>query len=441
MSSIVLELLVLGILIVINGLFAMSELAVMSARKARLIDMAQRGSRSARTALELAERPNRFLSTVQVGITLIGVLAGAFGGATLARVLSELFDRVPLLAPYSDALGFGCVVLLITYASLVIGELVPKRLALLNPERVAALVAGPMRALSVVAAPVVRLLSASTSGVIALLGVKESKDPAVTEEEIRIMIEEGTRVGVFRLSEQDMVENVFDLDDRRAEALMTPYTEIVWLDVADSPDEITKVIARSGHASLPVCHDSLDNLLGVVHVEDLLARALAGEPLALDTALHPPRFVPENAPASRVVEMFKNGEDHIIFVIDEHGGIQGLVTEHDLLEAIVGSLPSSGQPRRPEAVQRADGSWLLDGLMQIDDLKDLLGLDTLPDEDLGGYQTVGGFIMSQLGHIPTTGARLRWGGLCFEVVDMDGRRVDKVLVMRAVAAPITEPRD
>ena len=431
MSSIVLELLVLGILIVINGVFAMSELAVMSARKARLVDMAQRGSRSAATALELAETPDRFLSTVQVGITLIGVLAGAFGGATLARALSELFDRVTLLAPYSDALGFSSVVLLITYASLVIGELVPKRLALLDPERVAALVAGPMRTLSVVVAPVVHLLSASTSGIIRLLGVQVSNAPAVTEEEIRIMIQEGTRVGVFRLSEQDMVENVFDLDARRAEALMTPHTEIVWLDVNDAPGQIAAALAASRHASLPVCRGSLDNLLGVVHVEDLLARVLSGEPLALDAALHPLRFVPENAPASRVVELFKNGEDHIIFVIDEHGGIQGLITEHDLLEAIVGSLPSSGQLDQPEAVQRADGSWLLDGLMQINDFKNLLNLDTLPGEGLGSYHTLGGFIMSQLGHIPTTGASLRWGGLRFEVVDMDGRRVDKILVSSA----------
>ncbi|MBN2305333.1 MAG: HlyC/CorC family transporter [Anaerolineae bacterium] len=429
MSAILLELVILSLLILLNGFFAMSELAVMSARKARLQEWAEQGNARARSALDLANTPNRFLSTVQIGITLVGVLAGAFGGATLSKVLGDRFAQVDALAPYADALGLGVVVAGITYFSLVIGELVPKRLALQSPERVASWVAGPMRALARGAAPVVRLLSASTGLVVRVLGIGASDEPPITEEEIRILIEQGTAAGIFRADEQNMVESVFKLDDRNASALMTPHTEIAWLDAADSPEGTCHKITTSGHTRFPVGRGSLDNLIGVVHANDLLARSLCGEPVNLDAVIRQPRIVPENAPASRVIQLLKRSQEHIVMVIDEHGGIAGLITEHDILQAIVGFIPTPDDID-PHVVQRADGSWLLDGLMHVQDVKELLGIDNLPGEAEGNYETLGGFVMSCLGQIPATGATFDCSGYRFEVVDMDGRRVDKILAAR-----------
>lgn len=434
MSTIIVEILAIIVLIAMNGIFAMSELAVMSARRARLRELSNSGSHTARVALDLAEAPDRFLSTVQIGITLVGVLAGAFGGATIAGALGDWLDGIEPLAPYSSALGLGLVVLTITYLTLIIGELVPKRLALQNPERVASLVALPMHWLSLLAYPLVRFLSLSTNLVLKVLGVKQADDRPVSEEEIRIMIEESARAGIFRHDEQDMVESVFRLDDQHINALMTPHTEVTWLEVGDTTDEIREKIAASGHASFPVCRDSLDNVLGIVRAQDLLADCLAGRPIDLLAHLSEPRFAPEKATASRIVELFRRSDDHLILVIDEHGGVQGMITEHDLLEAIVGDIPSWGESSEPEAVQRADGSWLLDGLMNIDEAKELLGIANLPDEERANYQTLGGFIMSRLGAIPAVGACFQWGGFRFEVVDMDGRRVDKILATRAPGA-------
>lgn len=427
MSSIILETLAICFLVVLNGIFAMSELAVMAARKARLRELSNSGSHTARVALDLAESPDRFLSTVQIGITLVGVLAGAFGGATLARVLGDRLGEIEPLARYSQALGLGLVVAAITYLSLVVGELVPKRLALQNPERVASLVALPMHWLSMLAFPLVRFLSLSTNLLLGVLGIEQADDRPVSEEEIRIMIEEGTQAGVFRLDEQDMVESVFRLDDQRINALMTPHTEIVWLEVDDTPEQIRDKIASSGHSRFPVCHEGLDHVLGIVRTQHLLADCLAGRPFDLLAHISEPRFVPETVTASRIVDLFRRSDDHLILVIDEHGSIQGLITEHDVLEAIVGDIPSWGETVEPAAVRRPDGSWLLDGLMNIDQVKELLGIANLPDKDRGQYQTLGGFIMSRLGVIPSVGACFRWGGFRFEVVDMDGRRVDKVL--------------
>lgn len=430
MSTIILEVVAIAALIVLNGVFAMSELAVMSARKARLRELSNSGSHTARVALDLAESPDRFLSTVQIGITLVGVLAGAFGGATIARALGDWFNEIEPLARYSSALGLGIVVATITYLSLIVGELVPKRLALQNPERVASLVALPMHWLSRLAFPLVRFLSLSTNLLLKVLGVRQADDRPVSEEEIRIMIEEGAQAGVFRLDEQDMVESVFRLDDQHINALMTPHTEITWLEADDTPDEIRDKIATSGHSRFPVCRDGLDHVLGIVRAQHLLADCLAGRPVDLLAHATEPRFVPETATASRIVDLFRHSDDHLILVIDEHGSIQGLITEHDVLEAIVGDIPSWGESVEPEAVQRADGSWLLDGLMNIDEAKELLGIANLPDDERNNYQTLGGFIMSRLGVIPTTGACFRWGGFRFEVVDMDGRRVDKILAAR-----------
>lgn len=442
MSGVVLEILIVSLLIMLNGVLAMSELAVVSARRARLSEWADKGRAGAQTALALAESPHRFLSTVQVGITLVGVLAGAFGGATVASAVAEALVEIEPLAPYADALSLALVVGAITYASLVIGELVPKRLALQSPERIAVLIAPTMHVLAVLAAPLVRLLTLSSNVVVRLLGVRPSQEPPVTEEEIRFLIEEGTEAGVFEEVEQDLVEHVFALDDRPVEAVMTPHTEIVWLDVDDTPAELRAKVAQSGHSRFPLADGSLDRLIGVVHAEALLVALLDSATFArmpnLRTLARPPRFVPENAPAARLVQVFKGGEEHLIVVIDEHGGVQGVVTEHDVLESIVGFLPSEGEPQDAEAVQRADGSWLLDGLMDIDAVRELLAIEGFPGEERG-FRTLGGFVMSSLGTIPTTGACFHWGPLRFEVVDMDGRRVDKVLVMReADSAPSTD---
>jgi putative hemolysin len=418
------EILIVLLLVIINGVFAMSEIAVVSARKARLQRWASEGNSKARSALELANDPNHFLSTVQVGITLVGVLVGAFGQATIAEQLTAQLHRIPWLAPYSHLVGLAVVVLGITYLSLVIGELVPKRLGLQNAERIASEVAIPMRVLSVIAFPAVRLLSLSTDAVLWLLGARPPDEPPVTEEEIKVLIEEGAQAGVFEVAEQDMLTGVFRLNDRRVNALMTPRTEIVWLDPNDDLDEIRDKITTSGFSRFPVCQESLDNVLGMAQVKDILARQMECDPIDLRSLLHQPLYVPESAPASSVLELFKETGMPLALVVNEFGGLEGLVTTNDLLEQIVGDVDLD----QPQIVQREDGSWLLDGMLPVDEFKDIFQIGDLPGEGKGRYQTLGGFVMTYLGRIPTPTEHFHWGGLRFEVVDMDGKRVDKVLI-------------
>jgi putative hemolysin len=429
MSNVLIEIVFISLLIVANGLLAMSEIAVVSARRVRLQQQAGSGNKGARLALELAQDPDRFLSTVQIGITLVGILAGAFGGATLSGELGAQLGRIPLLAPYSDVISIGLVVIGITYLSLVFGELVPKRLALNNAEKVASLVAAPMRTLSSITSPVVGILSLSTEAVLRLLRVRPAGTPLVTEEELKIMIEEGTQVGVFREAERDMVEQIFRLDDRRVSTLMTHRTDIVWLDIDDPPEDIACAITDSLHSRFPVAQGDLDKVIGIVHAKDLLACGLTDQAIDLQAVLVPPLFLPEGTPALKVLELFKEHRLHIALVIDEFGGVQGLVTANDILEAIVGDLPVVGERFEPEAVQRPDGSWLLDGLLPVDEFKDIFGLKELPGEAQGHFETLGGFVMKRLGRIPSVADRFEWGDLHFEVVDMDGYRVDKVLVV------------
>jgi len=431
MSSVMFEAVVIFLLILTNGIFAMSEIAVVSARKTRLQQWAEAGDTRARTALELANAPNQFLATIQIGITLIGILAGAFGGATLATELAAVLDDISWLAPYSQPLSLTFVVLVITYLSLIVGELVPKRLALNNPERIAAAIARPMRALSRLAYPAVHLLGLSTEFVLRALGIRPSMEPPVTEEEIRTLIEQGTQAGMFEEAEQEMVERVFRLGDRRVSAVMTPRTEIVWLDRGASVEEIRHTITTSVHSRFLVADGSLDNVLGIVHAKDLLVHCLGAQAVDLTAALQQPLYVPESMRALRVLELFKQSGTHIALVIDEYGGIQGLVTPSDILEAIVGDLPVAGEQFEPLAVQREDGSWLLDGMLSVDEFKELFDLGHLPGEDQGVYQTLAGFIIMQLGRIPVTSDHFEWEGLRIEVVDMDGNRVDKVLVTPA----------
>jgi putative hemolysin len=428
LTSFVLETLVIFLLIAANGLLAMSEIAIVAARKARLQQSANSGNNGARTALELAAHPNRFLATVQIGITLIGILAGAFGGATLAREIERLAVSVPTLAPYGSVIGVGVVVVAITFFSLVLGELAPKRIALVHAERIASTVAGPMRVLSFLAFPLVRLLGLSTDLVLRIFKVKPSLEPHVTPEEIKILVEQGTALGVFEESEQDMIEGVLRLDERPIGAFMTPRTQMVWIDVGDSQEILRAKMVNSRHSRFPVIQGSFDNVLGIVSAKDILKQSLSSQPTNLRQALGPPVFVPETASALRVLELFKREGTHFALVTDEYGGIQGLVTDRDILEAIVGELPSKDEPHEPEVTLRDDGSWLVDGLLDIDKLKEIIAMDMLPDEESGRYHTVSGFMMTQLGGIPSVGQHFEWEGFRFEVMDMDGRRVDKVLI-------------
>jgi putative hemolysin len=424
----IIEIALLLILFIANGALAMAEMAVVSARKIRLQQKAEAGDENARTALELARQPADFLSTVQIGITLVGVLAGAFGGATLAARIAPWIEHLPWLAPYSQAVSLVLVVLIITYLSLILGELTPKRLALADPDRVAAAVARPMQALSRLALPVVRLLSASSDVILHLVGARHSDEPPVTEEEVKILIEMGTQAGIFEQAEQEMVSGVFRLADRRVDSIMTPRTEITWVDLEDPEEEIRRTIIDSIYTILPVAEGDLDHILGVVQAKDLLARCLQAEALDLRAALVPPQFVPESKPALKVLDLFRRTHMNVALVIDEFGGLQGMVTLIDILEAIVGDLPGLGEEAKPEALQREDGSWLLDGLLPVDELMDLLKLSSLPVESRNQFQTLGGLVMASLGRIPQSGDHFEWQGLKFEVLDMDGFRVDKVLV-------------
>ncbi len=433
MSSITFEILILLVLIIVNGVFSMSEMAIVSARKVRLQQLANQGNTSAQAALELADAPNHFLSTVQVGITLIGILTGAFGGATIADKLVGYLTLIPGLAPYSRAIAFGLVVVSITYLSLIFGELVPKRLALNNPERIASAVAIPMRMVAAIASPIVYLLSASTELVLRVLGIEQSTEPQVTEEEIKILIEQGTEAGTFEEAEQDMVERVFRLGDRPVNALMTPRPDIVWLDLEDSPEENRNKMMDSAHSRFPVCQGGLDNVLGVMYVTDLLARSLSGQPLDLTASLRQPIFVPESTRGLKVLELFKQTGIHMAAVVDEYGVIQGLVTLNDIMVEIVGDVPSVNQMEEPQAVQREDGSWLLDGMLPVDEFFEIFDMEELL-EHRGNYQTLGGFVITHLGRIPAAADHFEWEGMRFEVMDMDGNRVDKVLVV-----PVQKP--
>lgn len=434
MSDTLVEILLILLLILANGVFAMAEMALISARKPRLEQRAEEGDTGAQIALELARTPNRMLSTTQIGVSLVGILSGAVGGATLTDRLSPLIGRVAFLAPYQHVLALAAVVLVITYLTLVMGELIPKRLGLNNPERVAAGMAGLMKFLSRLADPVVRLLSASTELGLRAIGAHPPDEPPVTEEEIRVLLEQGTQVGVIQAAEQDMVESVFRLGERRVDALMTPRTEIAWLDLDESLESNLRILQGSPHSRFPVGQGSLDNVVGVLAMKDLLGQQLADRPIDLHSLVQAAQFVPESTPALKVLEMFKQSGMPIALVIDEFGGLLGMVTLTDVLEAIVGDITPAGQPFEPQAIQREDGSWVFDGLLQIDEFKDILDIPALPDEERASYQTLGGFVMSQLGNIPHSGDAFEWGKWRFEVVDMDGRRVDKVLVSPPRAA-------
>ncbi|BCY17791.1 MAG: HlyC/CorC family transporter [Chloroflexi bacterium] len=424
------EALIIFFLIILNGLFAMTEIALVSVRKSRLEQKAEDGNKDAQIALELLESPNRFLSTVQVGISLVGVFAGAMGGASFAEKLAVLLDSIPVLKPYSNAISLVIVVLIITYFSLVFGELIPKRLALQSSEKIALASARPMRFLSKLVSPVVTLLANSTDLGLKAMRVKDSGEAPVSDEEIMMLLEQARETGSVQDMEQDMVESVFRLGDRRADAIMTPRVDLIWLDIQEPLDENIQTVLSSSHSLFPVGDGSLDEIIGIVRAKELVGRKLNGEEVQLRDIVIPPLFIPESMPALKVLELLKTPGNRAALVIDEYGGVQGMVTLSDVLQAIIGDVPVPGENYEPQVVEREDGSYLFDGQLQIDELKDILDLDELPEEEHAGFSTLGGFMMNQLGEIPSVGQHFEWAGLRFEVVDMDGRRVDKVLVQR-----------
>ena len=423
-----LEILFILLLIVANGIFSGSEIAIVSARKVRLQQLADKGNRPARIALRLAESANDFLSTVQIGITLIGVLSGAVAGATVAQKLKPFLDQLPLLQPYSEGLSVTLVVALITYLSLVIGELVPKRIALTHPEAIACRIAPAMRTLSRLSAPAVHLLGASTDALLKLLNVSASNEPNITEEEIKALIREGADTGVFEPSEHEMAQRVLRLGDRTIKTMMTPRTDIRWLDLEAAEAEILAEVKESNHSRFPVGRGSLDACAGIVRVRSLLTAQLGHEPLDLEVLCQPPLYVAESSRALHVLEQFKRTGIHIALVTDEYGGVEGLVTLNDLMEGIVGDLPDLDDDEDPAFVTREDGSWLVDGSLEISAFDDCLGTELLSSDEQHPYHTLAGFVIHVLERIPRSSDHFLWQGYRFEVVDMDGNRVDKVLV-------------
>jgi putative hemolysin len=427
MGEITFEIIFIVILLITNGVFSMSEMAVVSARKARLQKRANDGEKGARAALELANNPGSFLPSVQIGITLVGILAGAFGGATIAEKLAPPLKRFPAIEPYADNISFGLVVLVITYFSLIVGELIPKRLALHSPEKIASAVAAPMRRLSALTSPLVRLLEGSTNGLLRLFGLRESSEPPITEDEIKVLIEQGIRAGVFEEAERDLIERTFHLGDRAVGELMVPRPDVVFLDLDDPPEVIKEVVSGNRLSRYPVIQGAADNVVGVVRAKDLLAREFTNQPFDLKAAMVPALYFPDTMPAFKAIEMFKSSRRHMAMVIDEHGGVEGLVTVNDILDALVGDIPSMDEQEEQAVVRREDGSFLLDGALSVERLKQTLQLKQLPGEEDGGFQTLGGFLMMQLGRLPAVADHVEVGGWRFEVMDMDRRRVDKVL--------------
>jgi len=417
-------------LILLNGLFAMSEMALTASRKARLQVMVENGEPGAQAAMDLHDNPTKWLSTVQIGITSIGVLNGIVGEAAFTEpVANWLMATFPIKARAATITGTGLVVLCITLLTIVFGELVPKRLGQMFPETVARLAARPMNWLSTATRPLVMLLSLSTEGVLRLMGIRGGPSRSVTEEEINASLEEGLDAGVIEAQEHQMVRNVFRLDDRQIGSMMIPRAEIDWVEVNEPIRTVVERMAALGHTRYPVCRGGLDDVIGVVGARTLLAPLARGEPLTLAEHLQPPVFVPETLSGMELLEHFRSTGAELVFVVDEYGAVQGVITERDLLEAITGEFGAQTDDDA-WAVQREDGSWLMDGLIPVPELKDRLDLKDMPEEDRGRYNTLAGMVMLLLGRLPKTTDHVDWQGWRFEVVDMDGKRVDKVLVSR-----------
>ena len=437
---IILQTIIILILIVINGILVMGEIAIVSSRKSKLQEMVKDGEKHANTVINLIEDPNRFLSTSQIGITLIGILTGVLGGATLSEPLSQYLT---FLGQYGNVVSMVLIVLIITYLSLVIGELVPKRVGMNNPEKISVSLARYMKLLSRICGPLVTILSKSTNFVLKILGIEETKESVVTEEEIKIMIQEGIEDGTIEKEEEDIIKRVFRLDEQKVDMLMTPEKDIVWIDIEDDIAITKGKIIESERSIFPVAEGDLDNLLGVVQTKDLLSSIFKEEDLDIKRYLKEPLMVPENLPSLDILKLFKGNLKyvHIALVVDEYGSIEGLITLNDILEGIVGDIPGIDETDEPTVKERKDGSWLIDGGYSVDKFKDLFEVDELPDEKEDNYNTLAGFILSYLNKIPETGETFSWENFDFEIIDMDGRHIDKILVIKKETLEIEEEKE
>lgn len=418
-------------LILINGLFAMSEIAVVSAKRIRLQKLSENGSLGAKAAIELADSPSRFLSTIQVGITLIGIFNGAYGEASLVAQLAPKIATLPLLGEFAREIALGIVVLGITFSSLIFGELVPKRIAMQHPESVASLIAKPMQWLSRMMGPFVKILTLTTDFILRLLGLHQKKDNSVTEEEIAGLLKEGADSGLFEKTEHDIVARALRLDDLRIAALMTPRMDIHYVDLEDSLETNLLKIADSPHNRFPVCIGGLGHVVGFAHSGNLFEQVIRGNPIDIQSVAKPPLLVPETISAMQLLETLKEKRAEIALVIDEYGEIEGLVTLNDVLGALVGDVSVIDENHDDDVVRREDGSWLLDAGITFGRFREVFETDLLfPEETSGTYHTLAGFVLTQLGHIPKTSEHFEWEGYRFEVVDMDRNRIDKLLVVK-----------
>jgi len=431
------ELICILVLLVANGLFAMTEIAVVSSRRGKLKSMAKEGRKGAARALKLSENPSRFLSTVQIGITLVGLVMGAFAGASIARKVAPWLEPVPLIGAYAETLAMGVVIVFLTYASLVIGELVPKRLAMTRPEAIAIGMSRVMAWLSTIAGPAVWFLSWSTDRLLALLGMSGNEESKVSKEELTVMIQEGMTAGTVHRVESDLVERVFDLGQVTVEGIMTPRLQMVWLQADDMHDSVWHKIVTSNHHFFPVYEEDRDAIIGYVSVKALYCQLAAGIPIRLRDIMRPPLIVPEHQSALNLLETFKQTRVHVAFVVDEFGGVVGMVTLGDLLESIVGDMPSR-EERQSQAIQvRADGSRLIDAMLEVEKVAE--SLEDFPEPEGAGeeFHTLAGFLIDRLQRVPQEGDAIEHASWRLEVVDMDGHRVDKVLAIRL--APVPKP--
>jgi putative hemolysin len=423
---------ILLILFALNGVFAMAELAMMTSRQGRLQQAANKGDRGAAAALTLAREPTRFLSTVQVGITLIGILAGAFGEKSISGKLREQINEIPSLAPYSEEISLVLVVLFITYFSLVVGELVPKRLALAYPETIASLISRPLSLLSKIAAFPVKVLTLSTEGVLKLLRVKPREGDDISEDDVKALMARAATTGIFDPLEHKLFQRVFRVGDLTVSSLMVPRADVIWIGEDEPIDGIRVLVGTSPHSHFPVCRGSPDHIVGVVHVKDLIAYGLlAGTNFKVTAVAQPPVFVPDTMPALKLLDQFQRTKAHIAFVVDEYGGTQGLITLNDVVRAVIGDIPRRAEASPPGAQRRSDGSWLLDGSLPLHEMVVNLEIEPEAEAELPDVNTVAGLVLAELAHIPIPGEKVTWHGITLEVMDMDGTRIDKVLAVRS----------
>ncbi len=423
------EILIILLLIVLNGIFAMSEIAMVSTKKARLERAAKHGDRTAKKALELSQNPGKFLSTVQIGITLIGILTGIYSGQKIEEDLQRIINNYAALRPYSETLAVTIIVIVLTFFSLVLGELVPKRIGLTRPETISRLLSYPMYWISVIAAPFIWLLTFTSDLIIKLLHIKQSGENQVTEEEIKAIIQEGTESGVVQEREQDIVDNVFHLGDRKVKSLMTQRQDIEWLNENEPFETIRLQIANSLHKSFPVSRENLDHVSGMLHTKDMLNSLLKNEVYDLQNIMTPALFLTENISAYKALDKLRETRQNIALIVDEFGGIQGLLTMNDLIDALVGDF-AKGLHENMEIIPRADGSFLVDASLPLPEFARYFEIDMSRDESLNHINTLGGLLFYTAKKIPETGYQMMWNNLVLEIIDMDGRRIDKILVTR-----------